>query len=101
MMTDTTTAAEAGPRLLTRGRFALTEMPDGSLVVTRAAPLCATCEGCGCGEQEEPIHVPALLVSLMKAHADGRRPGLGQMRRLLSMAAGGLATGELDGPGDG
>lgn len=93
MTTAEPTAAAAGPQLLTRGRFAMTAMPDGSWVITRAAPLCDTCQACGCGQQEEPITVPAMLVGLMRAHQEGKRPGLGQMRRLLSMAMGGMGAG--------
>jgi len=53
------------PALVGRGRYALTAMPDGSWVITRAAPLCDRCETCGCGEQGEPITVPAFAVNML------------------------------------
>lgn len=94
--TDEATAA-AGPELLARGRFALTAMPDGSLVLRHAAPLCATCEACGCGDQRDPIVVPPMLASIIKAHGEGRRIGIGQIRQLMAMAMGmGPGPGELE-----
>jgi hypothetical protein len=82
----------AAPVLLARGRHAITDMPDGSWVIRHAAPLCETCASCGCGEQQPPITIPAMLVELMKAHGEGRRIGVAQLRRLMSMAIGGIGA---------
>ena len=61
-----------GPQLLERGRHAITGMPDGSWVITRAGPICESCQECGCGEQQEPIHVPAMVVSLITMDPEKR-----------------------------
>ena len=60
------------PSLLERGRHAITGMPDGSWVITRAGPLCERCAGCGCGEQQEPIQVPSFAVSMLMMDPDKR-----------------------------
>jgi hypothetical protein len=96
--TGTTTAAAAAPELLARGRFALTAMPDGSLVLRHATPLCETCQECGCGEQRDPIVIPAMLAGIIRAHGAGQRIGVGQLRALARMAMGGMPGpgGELE-----
>ena len=102
MTASETPAPPAGPVLLTRGRFALTEMPNGSWVIRHARPLCASCEACGCGEQQPEITAPALLVGLVKAHDEGQRITAGQLRRLMGMALRGITgPGEQEGDGDG
>ena len=60
------------PALLERGRHAITGMADGSWVITRAGPLCDTCAGCGCGEQQDPITVPSFAVNLMMMDPEKR-----------------------------
>jgi len=56
----------AEPVLLERGRYALTEMPDGSWVIRRAGPLCETCEACGCGDQDDSLPpIPKMFVDVM------------------------------------
>ena len=76
-----------------RGRYAVYQAADGGLVIARAAPLCETCAACGCGEQADPLTVPAMLVSLAKqAAAGGKMPGLGAIRKAV-MARGGNGSG--------
>ena len=93
-------AAAAGPELLARGRYALSRMPNRTWVITRAGPLCERCEGCGCGDQQDPITVPVLLTALLES---GKRPSMGDVKRLFSLALGSMgAGGQLeDGGGDG
>ena len=74
-MTDTDLEldnAAGQPVLLERGRHAITGLPDGSWVITRAGPICDTCQSCGCGEQQEPIHIPAMIVSLITMDPERR-----------------------------
>lgn len=59
MAADIETPLEVEPVLLERGRYALTQMPAGHLVVTMAAPICERCQSCGCGEPQEPIDTSA------------------------------------------
>lgn len=61
----------AVPELLERGRYAVTGMPDGSWVITRAGPLCERCSDCGCGDQGEPVPVPAIAVQAMTGQLNG------------------------------
>ena len=71
-----------------RGRYAVYEA-DGGLVIARAAPLCESCAACGCGDQVDPITVPAMLVALARnAAAGGKMPGLGAIRKAV-MSRGG------------
>lgn len=60
------------PDLLERGRHAITGMADGSWVITRAGPLCDTCATCGCGEQQEPIQIPAFAVKMLMMDPEQR-----------------------------
>jgi hypothetical protein len=71
-----------------RGRYAVYEA-DGGLVIARASGICERCAECGCGEQADPITVPAMLVALAKnAAANGKMPGFGAIRKAV-MARGG------------
>jgi len=63
-MTDVT-EAPAGPVVLARGRFKLSEAPDGSLVAAAALNLCERCQECGCGEPTEPKVIPGMLVKML------------------------------------
>jgi len=60
------------PVLLERGRHAISGLSDGSWVITRAGPICETCQSCGCGEQQEPIQVPPMIVKLITMDPDKR-----------------------------
>jgi hypothetical protein len=67
-----------------RGRYALYPTPDGGLIIARAAGICETCSDCGCGEQAEPITVPAAIVGMAKMAAEGKMklPSVKQLRQL-------------------
>jgi hypothetical protein len=66
-----------------RGRYAVYEA-DGGLVIARASGICERCAECGCGEQADPITVPAMLVALAKnAAANGKMPGFGAIRKAV------------------
>lgn len=62
-------------QLLERSRIAITEMPDGSWVIRRAGPICQTCQDCGCGDQADPLVIPAMAISAWKAMQAGNRKG--------------------------
>lgn len=68
-----------------RGRYAVHEAPDGGLVIARAAPLCATCQACGCGDQAEPIRIPGHLVKLARAAASGEGGMAGKLRQMTGV----------------
>lgn len=46
------------------GRYVVFAAPDGGWVVARAVGICENCQNCGCGEQAEPIAIPAMVISL-------------------------------------
>ena len=72
-----------------RGRYAVYQDAAGGLVIARAAPLCETCAACGCGDQADPLTVPAMLVALARqAAAGGKMPGLGAIRKAVMARAG-------------
>jgi hypothetical protein len=58
------------------GRYVVYEAPDGGWVVGRAVGICETCQGCGCGEQAEPIQIPALVISLASQQGKGKLMGM-------------------------
>jgi len=60
------TEAPAQPELLEAGRYKAFQAPDGSWVLARATGTCETCQSCGCGEQADPIHIPAMFVAMAK-----------------------------------
>jgi hypothetical protein len=45
------------PAVIEHGRYRMYEAPDG-LVLARAVDTCERCQGCGCGEQVEPLALP-------------------------------------------
>lgn len=62
------------PETVERGRYRVLALPDGGLLVNRAANLCERCENCGCGEPREPLGpVPGMVLQMM----DGLRGGGG------------------------
>jgi len=68
-----------------RGRYAVYSSPDGGLVIARASGICETCANCGCGEQADPITIPAMLVQMARnAAANGKMPGIGQIARVVT-----------------
>jgi hypothetical protein len=67
-----------------RGRYALYVEPSGGVVIARAAGICDTCRDCGCGDQVEPITIPAALVAMARAAAEGKMklPSVKQLKQL-------------------
>ena len=45
------------PQVIEYGRYRMFEAPDG-LILARAANTCERCQGCGCGDQQEPLGLP-------------------------------------------
>ena len=58
------------------GRYAVYKAPDGGMVIARAVELCETCRHCGCGEQAEPVQIPAMIVSLAMSQGKGKILGM-------------------------
>lgn len=78
------------PEPLERGRYAVFETPDGGMAIARSGPLCDTCANCGCGDQADPIIVPAMAVQLWRAQQNGDLGGIGKLRAAAkAMIAGG------------
>jgi hypothetical protein len=78
-MDDVQQAAE--PVTLERGRYRISQAPDGAWKVARAVDLCETCEGCGCGTAADLITVPPMLLKMASA------PGMmGKLRGMLGGA---------------
>ncbi len=76
---------EQAPEPAERGRYAIFEQADGSLIIPRSAPLCTACASCTCGEQMEPLRIPGALVKMARAAAEGNGGGLA--KRLKGMMA--------------
>ena|ERR1700678_4110094 len=67
----------AGPGLIEGpGRYKIYEAPDGGWVIARATGICGTCQGCGCGEQEEPVQIPGIIVGLARSQGKGKLLGM-------------------------
>ena len=77
-----TEPAQPEPELLERGRYAVTQMPDGGWVITRAIGICGSCQTCGCGEPGDPVPVPAMVISLAKSQMSN---GGGPLKTLKAM----------------
>jgi hypothetical protein len=58
------------------GRYCVYLSPDGGWVVARAVGICDTCQGCGCGEQAEPIVIPSLVISMAMQQGKGKLLGM-------------------------
>lgn len=54
------------------GRYAVYKSPDGSWVIARAVDICDNCRACGCGEQAEPVQIPAMVISLAMQQGKGK-----------------------------
>jgi hypothetical protein len=60
LMTETSETngqAPAAPVVVEQGRYKMFEAPGG-LVLARAVNTCDRCQGCGCGDQAEPLELP-------------------------------------------
>jgi hypothetical protein len=85
LMTDTEVQqSPAEPVVLEHGRYRLFESPDGGWVVARAVETCETCQNCGCGEQAEPIMIPAMVVKMARAQHNGGL--LGKLKAVTGLA---------------
>jgi len=49
------------------GRYCVYQAPDGGWIVARAVGLCQTCLDCGCGEQADPIAIPAMVIKMARS----------------------------------
>lgn len=86
------TAAEAEPApaavpdvIEGPGRYRVYLAPDGGGVIARAGPLCDRCAGCGCGEQGDPITIPALVIQIARQRmGNGGGPGLMAMLKAVT-----------------
>ena len=76
------TLAPAATVLEGPGRYVVYEAPDGGWVIARAGNLCENCTGCKCGEQGEPITIPAFAIAM------ARTQGRARLGALLKAAAG-------------
>jgi hypothetical protein len=85
MMAERNMAAETevqvAPEVLEFGRYRVFETPDGGWLLARARGTCETCQGCGCGEQADPIQVPAMFVAMAKSGG-----GLGALKARIKGA---------------
>jgi hypothetical protein len=66
------------PEVLEFGRYRMFETPDGGWVLARASGTCDRCQECGCGDQADPIHIPAMMVAMAKQGG-----GLGRAKAAL------------------
>ena len=68
-----------------RGRYAVYQQADGGALIARANGICQTCSECGCGEQMDPIAIPAAVVAMARMAAEGKMK-LPSMKSLAQMA---------------
>jgi hypothetical protein len=83
------TEAPVTPEVLEAGRYKLTQDPAGGWHIGRAVGTCERCQSCGCGEQADVIHVPAMFIALA-------RQG-GGMSALKAKLGGVMGRGRADG----
>ena len=70
-------AEQDGPEVLEGpGRYKVFQSPAGEWIVARSVPICERCQACGCGEQADPIVVPAMVVQLAMQNGKGRLMGM-------------------------
>lgn len=67
---------QAEPVTLEAGRYKAVLLADGSAAILRATSTCETCANCGCGEQQEAVRIPAMIINLVKAQMNGESGGL-------------------------
>lgn len=58
------------------GRYVVYSAPDGGWVIARATGICERCQGCGCGEQGEPVQIPGMVIALAQQQGKGRLMGM-------------------------
>ena len=69
-------AAARPPVIEGPGRYCVYEAPDGGWVIARAVGICDSCQGCGCGEQAEPVQIPAMVIQIAKSQGRGKLLGM-------------------------
>lgn len=83
MAADTEASAAEAPQtppvIEGPGRYVIFQAPDGGWVVARAVGICERCRDCGCGDQAEPIQVPAMVVALAQ-QGGGKSRMLGMLK---------------------
>jgi hypothetical protein len=75
--------AAAAPGVIEFGRYRVFQAPDGGWVIARAVNICDRCQECGCGDQAEPVQIPAMVIQL------ARSGGTGLMGKLKALRNGG------------
>jgi hypothetical protein len=68
-----------GPDPAERGRFALYPQEKG-MIIAYVTGLCDTCQGCGCGQQQEPIDLTPQGVTGLLAKMGGLKALRGMIR---------------------
>jgi len=86
--------APAAPAVLEQGRYKVFEDPDGSWVLARAVGTCERCQDCGCGDQADPVHVPAMIIAMARAQAGNGGGGVAGLMSKLKAMRGGRGTGD-------
>lgn len=77
---------QAQPVTLERGRYRVSEAPDGGWVLARAVNTCQSCQSCGCGEAAELVHIPAMVIKMARSQG-------GMLGKLKGMIPGGGSDG--------
>lgn len=70
-----------GPAVIEGGRYKVFQAPDGGWVIARAVDTCERCRECGCGDQAEPVQIPAMVIQLARAQGAGLLGKLKAMRK--------------------
>ena len=86
------------PVQVEQGRYRVLADGQGSWWLYRATGTCETCQGCGCGEQQEPVELPDLSLGMMAVMGWMARNGnKGVMASLGGMLNGGAGGGNGSG----
>ena len=62
---STETDAPAQPDVRQYGRYKLSATPDGQGMLARAVNTCESCQSCGCGDQQELVPMPGVLLKIL------------------------------------
>ena len=74
---------------LEHGRYRLTQLDDGTGVLTRAVDLCDTCNHCGCGTQAQPVVLPSAVIKVLT----GQQIEMHEIMGLAAALPGGFLKG--------
>lgn len=66
MAKNASSAARTPVTLEGPGRYKVVQAPGGDWVIARSVDICETCRECGCGEQAEPVRIPAMVIQMAK-----------------------------------